>query len=65
MYRQDLLDLLAAVFLVCVTFVAVVDACTELRVRYFLEIKWSLSWYVARYIGIVCGILLAIDTLAN
>lgn len=64
MSRHVQLDILAIALLVSVLYVFFIDIAVE-RYERFLNLKWTVSWYAARYIGIVCAILLAIDTLTN
>lgn len=66
MSQQSILILLATVLLVCVTFVFVIDITTEVfKLKFGLRLKWTLLWYGARYIAIVCGVLLALEVLLD
>jgi hypothetical protein len=53
---------IAISLLACVVIVFVIDMAAELDVP-FLRYKWGLLWYAARYLGIICAILLALDKL--
>lgn len=64
MNRYTQLDILAIILLISVTFVFIVDLLAEHYDR-LLPFKWTMGWYAARYIGIICAILLALDTLTN
>lgn len=63
MTRQDQLQLLAVVFLCCVAFIFVVDVGWGLNINWIIRLKWSLLWYTARYLGTICGTLIALDIL--
>lgn len=64
MSHQATLEFLALTFLVMSIFVVLVDMAVEMfGWNPAVRMKWSSAWYVARYIGFVCGVLLALDTL--
>lgn len=63
MLYQDVLHSLAIVILVCVVIVGLVDLGETMGNGFALRVKWSLLWYGARYVGIVCAVLLALDVL--
>lgn len=64
MAQQDVLDLVALILLVCVAAIFLIDVATELGLkRLGSRFKWTTFWYAARYIAIICGIVLAFDTL--
>lgn len=63
MTHEAVLHMLAIVMLTCVGFVITVDFASESGFNPALRMKWSMLWYAARYISIVCGLLLALDVL--
>lgn len=65
MSHQVVLQLLAIVMLICGVIIVVIDMATDLGFSPALRAKWSITWYLARYIAIVCGLLLALDILTG
>ena len=63
MSHQAVLQLLSAALLICIGIVVVIDMATEFGLKAASQLKWSLVWYGARYVAIVCAILLALDVL--
>lgn len=63
MTHQDLLHLFAAVFLVCIAIISIIDIGWSMDIDRIIRLKWSLLWYTARYLGIISGTLMALDIL--
>lgn len=61
MTHHEISRILAGTFLVCVSYVFLIDICEEMGSEFALKLKWSLSWTLARYIGGISGTLLALD----
>lgn len=57
------LHFLAKTFIVCAIVVVAIDFGCEQDVRFAIRLKWSLLWYVARYVAMGCALALAIDVL--
>jgi uncharacterized membrane protein len=64
MSHEHQLDLIAMTLLVSVVVVFVIELLVELSPK-FCRLKWSLGWYTARYLGIACAILLAVNVLTD
>lgn len=56
------LDIFAVILLVSTTFVFIIDVMVE-RYGKLINMKWTAAWYAARYTGIICGILMAVNIL--
>lgn len=65
MSHQALLQLLSITLLVCAGIVCAIDLAVEFGFKNGIRLKWTYLWYLARYIAIICGILLALDTLTK
>lgn len=63
MATQALMYIFAIILLISVTIVFLIDVSVELGIKPALRLKWTLLWYGARYVAIVCGVLLALNVL--
>ena len=63
MTHKQIIHDLAIVLLVCAVGLFIVDVAEELGSEKALQFRWTLGWIVLRYIGVICGVLLALDVL--
>lgn len=63
MTAETVRHIFALAFLGSVILVFLIDAGSELNVKFALSYKWSIGWYLARYTAIICGMLLSLDVL--
>lgn len=63
MTHQDLLRFLSIYLLVCIVIIVIIDLAADQHIRIVARLKWSLLWLFCRYTGIVCAVVLALDTL--
>lgn len=61
MTHYTISHILAATMLVCCSIVLLVDLGTEFEIPLAIKLKWTLFWSTCRYLGIICGVLLALD----
>lgn len=57
--------ILAIVIIAGGVIVFVIDFGSEVGWPYTLRFRWTIGYYLVRYVSIVCAILLALDVLAN
>lgn len=63
MSYQDWLELFAYGILIGVTLLVIIDALAEFNIKVPLRLKWSIAWYILRYIVWGFAITLAIDVI--
>lgn len=65
MSHETVLHVLAITLLICVGIVTAIDLAVEIGFKQGIRLKWTYLWYLTRYTAIICGILLALDTLTK